>query len=99
MLGLLGTFGVEPTVGKAVNDHQRLALYHEEQAQLNRSQAQNWEFAADYYEKYPAGFAGNVTAAEHAAHCRAIAEDFRKLEKLNEELATKNRALMRKDVK
>lgn len=91
-----GTPNIEGMAGKAVGDHHQLAMYYDEQAQINKTKAQDWEFAADYYEKFPGEFTGKgMTAAEHIAHCRAIAEDFRKAEQQNRELAAKHRSLMR----
>ena len=88
---------IESMGGKAVGDHHQLAMYYDEQAQISKSKAQDWEFAADYYEKFPEMFAGKgESAAEHVAHCRAIAEDFKKAEQQNRELAAKHRSLMRK---
>ncbi len=105
VLGLLiapqsfaGSGGVE-SIGKAPSDHHSLAIYYEEQAQINKSKAADWEFAASYYEKFPGEVSGKMTAAEHIAHCRSIAEDFKKLEQENRELAAKHRELMRKDLK
>jgi hypothetical protein len=61
-----------------------------------KAKAQNWEFAAEYYEKFPAEVSGKMTASEHIAHCKAIAADFRKAMKDNLDLASKHRDLMRK---
>lgn len=88
---------IESMGGKAIGDHHQLSMYYDEQAQNAKSKAQDWEFAADYYQKFPGEFTGKgMTAAEHVAHCRAIAEDFRKAEQQNRELAAKHRELMRK---
>jgi hypothetical protein len=84
--------------GKAVGDHHQLAMYYDEQAQIAKSKALDWEFAADYYEKFPGAFSGKMTAAEHVAHCRSIAEEFKKQEANYRELSAKHRALMRKDL-
>lgn len=87
---------IEGMGGKAVGDHHQLAMYYDEQAQINKTKAHDWEFAAEYYEKFPGEFTGKgMTAAEHVAHCRAIAEDFKKAEQQNRELAAKHRSLMR----
>lgn len=90
--------GAVESMGKAPGDHHSLAIYYEEQAQMNKSKAADWEFAATYYEKFPGEVSGKMTAAEHVAHCRSIAEDFKKLEQQNRELAAKHRELMRKDL-
>ena len=92
-----GVPNIEGMGGKAVGDHHQLTVYYDEQAQINKTKAQDWEFAADYYQKFPGEFTGKgESAAEHVAHCRAIAEDFRKAEQQNRELAAKHRELMRK---
>jgi hypothetical protein len=88
---------IESMGGKAVGDHHQLTMYYDEQAQNAKSKAQDWEFAADYYAKFPGEFPGKtMTAAEHVAHCRSIAEDFKKQEADYRELAAKHRSLMRK---
>ena len=94
-----GASGAEGMLSKMQGDHHSLAMYYEEQAQINKTKAANWEFAADYYEKFPGEVSGKgMTAAEHVAHCRAIAEDFKKAEKQNRELAEKHRSMMRMGV-
>lgn len=86
----------EGIIGKAGGDHFSLANYYEEQAQIHKTKAENWEFAADYYKRFPGEFTGKMTADEHIAHCRSIAEDFRKAEKEDRALAAKHRDMMRK---
>lgn len=83
---------------KGGGDHHSMMMYYEEQEQVAKSKARDWEFAAEYYEKFPAAFTGKMTAAEHVAHCRAIAEDFKKDAERYSGLADKHRSLMRKDV-
>ncbi|MBX3330778.1 MAG: hypothetical protein KF722_10285 [Nitrospira sp.] len=89
--------GAVESIGKAQGDHHSLAVYYEEQAQINKTKAADWEFAATYYEKFPGEVSGKMSAAEHIAHCRSVSEDFKKLEQQNRELAAKHRELMRKD--
>jgi hypothetical protein len=92
-----GSPNIEGIGGIAVGDHHKLVMYYEEQAQINKTKAQDWEFVAEYYGKFPEMFREKgMTAAEHIAHCRAIAEDFKKAERQNRELAAKHRDLMRK---
>ena len=97
VLGLLvavQSFAATPS-GTMGGDHKQLAMYYEQQAQDMKMKAQQWEFAAEYYEKFPAEILGKMTAAEHIAHCKAIAADFRKAQKDNETLAAKHRELTR----
>jgi hypothetical protein len=82
--------------GTMAGDHMKLSMYYEQQAQDLKTKAQQWEFAAEYYEKFPAEVSGKMTASEHIAHCKAIAADFRKAMKDNLDLAAKHRDLMRK---
>ena len=97
VLGLLvamQTFAQTPA-GTMSGDHMQLAMYYEQQAQDMKAKAQMWEFAGEYYEKFPAEVSGKMTASEHIAHCKAIAADFRKAMKDNQELASKHRAMIR----
>ena len=97
VLGLLvamQSFAQTPA-GTMTGDHMQLAMYYEQQAQDMKGKAQQWEFAAEYYEKFPAEVSGKMTASEHIAHCKAIAADFRKAMKDNQELASKHRAMIR----
>lgn len=95
-----GTHG-EPHItdkSKGAKDHHEMMMYYEEQAELAKSKARDWDFAADYYEKFPGEVVGKMTPAEHVAHCRSIAEEFNKDAKRFSEMADKHRSLMRKDV-
>ena len=38
-------------VGKGMGDLFELAMYYEEQAQADKSKAENWDFMADYYPR------------------------------------------------
>lgn len=82
---------------KGAGDHHDMMMYYEEQEQTAKSKAKDWEFAADYYEKFPAAFTGKMSVSEHVAHCRSIAEEFKKDAQRYGELAEKHRSLMRKD--
>lgn len=84
--------------GTMAGDHMKLAMYYEQQALDMKAKAQNWEFAADYYEKFPAEVSGKMTASEHIAHCKAIAADFRKSMQNNLDLAARHRNLIRSGV-
>jgi hypothetical protein len=79
-------------------DHYSLAVYYEEQAQRDRSKADEWDFLANYHETFPEEFHGTSPVIDYVARCRAMAEDYRNLEKWHHKLAVKHTNLMRKDV-
>ncbi|MDH5337470.1 MAG: hypothetical protein OEW20_14260 [Nitrospira sp.] len=81
---------------KATSDHHELAMSYEEEAQKNKTKAMDWEFAADYYEKFPDSYTGKMKVSEHVAALRETAGDFRKAAEKDQELAGKHRSLMRK---
>jgi len=89
---------IESRDGKPAGNHFSLWQYYEQQAQLNESKAQKWDFVADYYEKFPAAFAGKMSIKDHIAQCRAIAEDLRMAANKDHELASQHFSMMRKDV-
>lgn len=100
VLATSGYAGGHPTIpDKATGDHHDLAMYYEEEAQKNKSRALDWEFAADYFEKFPDAYTGKMKASEHLAALRETAADFRKAAEKDQELARKHRDLMRKDFK
>lgn len=73
-----------------------VALQYEELAQINKSKADNWEFMADYIEKFPKEYHDpSMPLKEHIAQLRAIAADFRKTEEQCRELAKKLHSLAR----
>ena len=93
-----GNLLIESLPSKGAIDHHSLAMYYEEQARLNKTKAQDWDFQADYDKKFPSAYSGKSTEAEHVACLCAVAEDFRQDAKRNEALAAQQRSLMRKDV-
>ncbi|HEY6262289.1 MAG TPA: hypothetical protein VIW47_11895 [Nitrospiraceae bacterium] len=79
-----------------VKTHFTVALQYEELAQINKAKADNWEFMADYYEKFPKEYNDkSMSLKEHIAHLRAIAADFRKVEEQDRALAKKHHYLAR----
>lgn len=75
-IGLQGCAG--PTVLHLIpGSESGLAKYYARQAQDLRQLAKDWEFMAEFYEKHPE-LAPKGEAARHVAHCRAIAENYRK---------------------
>lgn len=89
---------LEGKLGKATGDHYAISSYYDEQAQVAKSKAENWDFAADYYQKFPGEVSGKMTAAEHIAHLRSIGEDLRKDEQRYRDMAKKHRKMTRVDV-
>ena len=61
----------EGAAGKPAADHHDLALYYEEQAQLNKTKALDWDFLADYYQEFPSTFTGKMAISEHSAYARS----------------------------
>jgi hypothetical protein len=57
--------------------HEGLANYYSKQAQELREKAKNWEFMAESYEKHT-DLHAKTEPKQHAAHCRAIAQNFLK---------------------
>lgn len=99
LLATSGYAGGHPTMtDKATNDHHDLAMYYEEEAQKNKSKALDWEFAADYFEKFPDAYTGKMKVSEHIASLREAAADFRKTAEKDQQLASKHRAMMRQGV-
>jgi hypothetical protein len=79
-----------------VKTHFTLALQYEELAQINKSKADNWEFMADYIEKFPKEYHDpSMPLKEHIAQLRAIAADFRKTEEQDRALAKQHHYLAR----
>lgn len=78
-------------------DHRGLAMYYAEEAKDLKAKAEQWEFAAEYYEKFPGAFEGDSSkTTEHIMHLRAIAEDFRKAAHEARDLANEHHTLIRK---
>jgi hypothetical protein len=76
--------------------HLTFALQYEELAQSNKSKADNWEFMADYFEKFPKEYRDPSTPVkEHVAQLRAVAAEYRKTEELDRELAKKHHGMAR----
>lgn len=74
------------------NDHNGLANYYTQQAQELREKAKHWEHAAEYYEKHSEPH-GKTEPAQHAAHCRAIAQNQKKAADEADALAAEHRAM------
>ena len=76
----------------SANDHNGLATYYSQQAQELREKVKQWEFTAEYYDKH-VGSQGKADSAQHAAHCRAIAQNYKKAADEAEALAQEHRAM------
>jgi hypothetical protein len=74
------------------NDHNGLAHYYAQQAQELREKTKSWKFAAEYYDKHSEPH-GMTEPAQHAAHCRAIAQSYKKASDEADALATEHRAM------
>jgi hypothetical protein len=59
------------------SDHEGLANYYAQQAQELKEKAKHWEFTAEFYEKHSDPNA-KTDSAQHAAHCRTIAQNYKK---------------------
>lgn len=74
------------------NDHNGLANYYAQQAQELRGKAKGWEITAELYEKHSEPH-GKTEPRQHAAHCRAIAQNYVKAADEADALATEHRAM------
>ncbi|WHZ14955.1 MAG: hypothetical protein OJF52_001795 [Nitrospira sp.] len=74
------------------NDHNGLANYYAQQAQELREKAKQWEFTAEYYDKHSEPH-GKTEPAQHAAHCRTIAQNYMKAADEADALAQEHRAM------
>lgn len=72
------------------NDHSALVTYFSSQAKELHEKAKHWEVIAEAYEKHQEPV-GKMSAAEHAAHCRAIAKDYHHAANQAEALAIEHR--------
>lgn len=80
-----------PSINK--NDHSALVTYCSEQAKALRENATHWDIIADVYEKHQEP-AGNTSPAQHAAHCKSIAKDYRHGADEADALASEHRAML-----
>jgi len=72
------------------HDHAALANYYLIEAKKLEQKAKDWDFMADFYEKHPDP-SESMGAAEHAAHCRTIAQSYRKAAEEAAVLASEHR--------
>ena len=74
------------------NDHAGLANYYSEQVQELREKAKRWEMTAEIYDRHSAPH-GKTEPERHAAHCRAVAQNFLKAADEADELAREHREM------
>jgi hypothetical protein len=100
VLGLLvaiQSFAAEP-LESLINkgSHQELQDFYSQQAKEFKAKADYWDLAAEFYERHPGEPTGDLTRAQHIAHCQAISETFRKAAHEARNLATEHYDLTRK---
>ena len=74
------------------NEHVGLANYYTQQAKELRDKAKQWEFTAEHYDRHSEPH-GKTEPTQHAAHCRAIAQNYMKAADEADELAREHRAM------
>ena len=74
------------------NDHNGLVQYYTQQAQELREKAKHWEHTAEYYEKHSEPHS-KTEPKQHAAHCRAIAQNTLKAADEADALAQEHRTM------
>jgi len=78
-------------------DHRKLEMYYLEEAKGLKAKADQWEFVAEYYEKFPQEYSGDPeTVHKHIVNVRAIADDYRKAMHEARDLAARHHSLIRK---
>ena len=75
------------------SDHAGLVTYYSHEAKELREKATHWDMIAETYDKHQEP-AGASSAAEHAAHCRNIAKDYRQAADEADGLAREHRAML-----
>ncbi|WP_455243349.1 hypothetical protein [Petrachloros mirabilis] len=75
------------------HDHAGLVSYYQKEAEMHRAKAKQWADAARYYEQHREPH-GKLEPAQHAAHCRALADLHQKAAIEADALATDHQAMM-----
>ena len=75
------------------HDHAGLVAYYQKEAEMHRTKAKQWSDAAHYYEQHREPH-GKLDPAQHAAHCRAVAELHQKAAVEADALAADHRAMV-----
>lgn len=94
---LQGCMGTIPERMIKEHDHPGLAMLYAQEAKELREKARQWEFMAEYYEKHSEPH-GKTEPAQHAAHCRAIAQNYKKAADEADALASEHRAMHPRDM-
>jgi hypothetical protein len=89
VLAMQGCAETSPQKMIAGGDHVLLVSFYTQEAKQLSDKAMMWESWAEFYEKHSESL--EKDAAEHAAHCRAIAEGYRKAAKEAEALVKEHR--------
>lgn len=74
------------------HDHTGLTSYYQKEAEMHRAKAKEWADAAHYYEQHKEPH-GKLEPAQHAAHCRALADLHQKAAAEADALAIEYRAM------
>lgn len=78
-------------------DHRKLEMHYLEEAKNLKAKADQWEFVAEYYEKFPQEYSGDSeTVHKHIVNLRAMADDYRKAMHEARDLAARHHSLIRK---
>ncbi|MFO0698322.1 MAG: hypothetical protein U0236_03760 [Nitrospira sp.] len=78
-------------------DHRKLEMYYLEEAKNLKAKADQWEFVAEYYEKFPQEYSGDsANVPMHIVNVHAIADDYRKAMHEARDLAARHHSLLRK---
>ena len=85
--------GTSPLESINKSDHSALVTYYSEQAKELQDNAKHWDMIAETYEKHQEP-AGKASSAEHAAHCRSIAKDYRQAAQEADALAREHRSML-----
>lgn len=75
------------------HDHAGLVSYYHQEAEMHRAKAKQWADAAQYYEQHREPH-GKLEPAQHAAHCRALADLHQKAAVEADALAADHQAMM-----
>ena len=78
-------------------DHRKLEMDYLEKAKNLKIKADQWEFLAEYYEKFPQEYSGgSENVNRHITSLRAMAEDYRKAMHEARDVASRHHSLIRK---
>lgn len=82
----------EPEIARG--NHEALAKYYADQVQDFKAKARFWDNTAEAYERFPELFKAS-DVADHAAHCRQIARNYRKMADEAAHLVSEHLSLVR----